>query len=192
MDSPSETIQHVPFRFGLPSYRLWLARKTGGGKGGLPRTLKKGMACTASPQSREGIDQEDVNVLVHAAAPHGAGDIGGDATQGSQEQRGLGRGRGGHLGRAHGNPAVGAHVLAAGTDVLGNLGEAGLIGGGDGSLKALDDHAKGVLAGHEARLGSHGRGHGGPKPAELCHELVTKALDAVCLGGAGSDGPVLD
>ena len=87
---------------------------------------------------------------------------------------------------------MGAHVLAAGTDVLGNLGEAGLVGGGDGSLKALDDHAKGVLAGHEARLGSHGRGHGGPKPAELCHELVTKALGAVCLGGAGSDGPVLD
>lgn len=192
MGNPSETIQHVPFRFGLPSYRLCLACKTGGGKGSLPRTLKKGMACIASPQGREGIDQEDINVLVHATEPHGAGGIGGDATQGSQEQRGLGRGGGGHLGRAHGNPAMGAHVLAAGTDVLSNLGEAGLIGGGDGSLKALDDHAKGVLAGHEARLGSHGRGHGSPKPAELCHELVTKALGAVCLGGAGSDGPVLD
>ena len=80
MDGPSETIQHVPFRFGLPSYRLCLARKTGGGKGGLSRTLKKGMACTASPQGSEGIDQEDVNVLVHAAAPHGAGGINGDAT----------------------------------------------------------------------------------------------------------------
>ena len=192
MGNPSEKIQHVPFRFGLPSYRLCLARKTGGGKGGLARTLQELVVRLASGEHGKGIDQEDVNVLVHTAAPHGAGGIGSDATQGSQEQRGLGRGGGGHLGRAHGNPAMGAHVLAAGTDVLGNLGEAGLVGGGDGSLKALDDHAKGVFAGNEARLGSHGRGHGGPKPAELCHELVTKALGPVCLGGAGSDGPVLD
>ena len=84
MGNPSETIQHVPFRFELPSYRLCLARKTGGGKGGLPRTLKKGMACIASPQGREGIDQEDVNVLVHATEPHGAGGIGSDASQGTK------------------------------------------------------------------------------------------------------------
>lgn len=192
MGNPSETIQHVPFRFGLPSYRLCLARKTGGGKGGLARTLQELVVRLASGERGKGIDQEDVNVLVHATEPHGASGIGGDAAQGSKEQRGLGRGGGGHLSRAHGNPAMGAHVLAAGTDVLGNLGETGLVEGGDGGLEALDDHAKGVLAGNEARLGHHGRGHGGPKPAELCHELVTKALGAVCLGGAGSDGPVLD
>lgn len=192
MGNPNETIKHASFRFGKPGARLGLARKTGGGKGGLARTLQELVVRLASGERGKGIDQEDVNVLVHATEPHGAGGIGSDATQGSQEQRGLGRGGGGHLGRAHGNPAMGAHVLAAGTDVLGNLGEAGLVGGGDGSLKALDDHAKGVLAGHEARLGHHGRGHGGPKPAELCHELVTKALGVVCLGGAGSDGPVLD
>ena len=192
MGNPNETIKHASFRFGKPGARLGLAREAGGGKGGLARTLKKDLACIASPQGREGIDQEDVNVLVHATEPHGAGGIGSDAAQGSKEQRGLGRGGGGHLGRAHGNPAMGAHVLAAGANVLCNLGEAGLVGGGDGGLEALDDHAKGVLAGNEARLGHHGRGHGGPKPAELCHELVTKALGAACLGGAGSDGPVLD
>ena len=115
MGNPSETIQHVPFRFGLPSYRLCLACKTGGGKGGLPRMLKKGMACIASPQGREGIDQEDINVLVHATEPHGMAASAAMPRRAARSSAASGV-AGGHLGRAHGNPAMGAHVLA-GTDV---------------------------------------------------------------------------
>ena len=185
MGNPSETIpaHAVPGLGCLAIVYAWRVRREA--QGGLPRTLKKGMACIASPQAARALTRKTsaswpMRPSLAAQAASAA------CRRATREQRGLRAWQRGHLGRAHGNFKMGAHVLAAGTDVLGNL-ESGLVGGGrqpQGPRPATPKACSQELRPGWAAMAA---GHGGPKPAELCRRLVTKALGAVCLGGAGSD-----
>lgn len=142
----------------------------------------------AGAEGCEGIREEDVDVVVHAAELHGAERIGGDPADGGKEKRGLrrlGRGEGdGPLG----NAAVRAHVLAAGTDVGGKLIELGGVAAGGGGVEPLDDDAEGVAAGNEAGDGLHSGAHRGAETAELRQQGVARGISGRGSVGDGLDG----